>query len=134
MSMGPYRSLACMAALLVLSVSYAAAGGPSPSFSSDVQPILDANCVACHQTGSAQRGLILERGKSYVALVGQKSKEANLLLVQPHDAEASYLIRKVTGRQVQGGGGGSRMPLGGELDAPSIEIMQAWIEAGAENN
>jgi hypothetical protein len=74
------------------------------------------------------------RGAQLAALVGRQAKEADLALVQPGDSQRSYLMLKVTGKQAQAGGSGARMPLGGVLDAASVETLQAWIEAGAKAN
>ncbi|MDB5975005.1 MAG: hypothetical protein JWR07_1765 [Nevskia sp.] len=102
-----------------------------PSFERDIQPLFDENCVACHQTGSAQRGLTLEQGASYGALVGKASQESKLVLVKPGDTEGSYLLHKISGTQLQAGGSGARMPLGSQLDPASVELIRAWIKAGA---
>ena len=106
----------------------------APKFDTDIQPIFDANCVACHQTGAAQQGLILESGISYDALVGRDSRQSKLHLVEPGDPQTSYLLTKITGTQALVGGKGARMPLGGELDAASIELIRSWILAGAKLN
>ena len=105
-----------------------------PSFAREVQPIFDDNCVACHQTGSAQQGLILEPGKSFAAIVGVKSKESASTLVVPGNAGQSYLLLKLEGNQQQAGGTGAQMPLGDALTPAQIATVQQWIEAGAPNN
>lgn len=105
-----------------------------PSFAKEVQPIFDDNCVACHQTGSAQQALILEPGKSFAAIVGVKSKESASMLVAPGKAEQSYLLLKLEGKHQQAGGTGAQMPLGDALTSAQIATVQQWIDAGAQNN
>lgn len=106
----------------------------APSFKDNVQPIFDANCVSCHQAGSAPQGLILESGKSYTALVERPSTESRLMLVARGVPDSSYILAKVTGAQSASGGKGERMPLGSTLPAEDIETIRAWITAGAKND
>jgi mono/diheme cytochrome c family protein len=106
----------------------------APSFKDNVQPILDANCVSCHQAGSAPQGLVLESGKSYAAIVERPSTESRLMLVVRGAPDSSYVLAKVTGSQVASGGRGERMPLGSTLPAEDIETIRAWITAGAKND
>src|SRR4051794_8966252 len=86
------RLLALVAVLGILTTSCSKSGGnkaagepdgsqpaaAGPSLATEVQPIFDDNCVACHQTGSAQQGLVLEAGKSFANIVGVKSHESSL--------------------------------------------------------
>jgi mono/diheme cytochrome c family protein len=119
-----------------------AAGGDMPaersstsvSFKMQVQPIFDANCVVCHQTGGAQEDLVLEEGKSYANLVGKPSHQAPLMLVTPGSLDSSYLLRKLAGTHIAANGRGARMPLAGQLDAQEIAIIAAWVAAGAKDN
>lgn len=102
------------------------------SFERQIQPILDENCVICHQIGSAPQGLVLEQGSSFAALVARTSREAaQILLVTPGRPEESYLVAKLEGRQLAAGGQGDQMPLGGRLDAQSILLIRRWIAEGA---
>ncbi|RQR27565.1 hypothetical protein [Burkholderia sp. Bp9142] len=104
------------------------------SFKKDVQPILDANCVSCHQTGSAPQNLVLESGASYRAIVNHSSTEAHQMLVAPGAPKSSYLLAKISGSQAELGGKGERMPIGGVLQSEDIEAIRAWIAAGAPDN
>ena len=103
-------------------------------FASDIQPVFDDNCVACHQTGSANQGLVLESGQSYGHIVGKGSTEAKVTLVAPGNPGKSYLFSKISGTQKEAGGNGARMPLGGTLDAQSTALICNWIANGAPNN
>jgi mono/diheme cytochrome c family protein len=104
------------------------------SFSRRVQPIFDANCVACHQTAGASGGLNLEDGMSYRSLVSRKSGESALMYIAPGKPQASYLLRKLEGTHTQAGGSGERMPPTGPLDSESISVIQRWIKAGAKED
>lgn len=100
----------------------------------DVQPILDLNCVACHQSGSATEGLVLESGKSFAALVGKPANVTGLTLVRAGDPSGSYVLHKLRGTQKDVGGKGERMPFGGQLDEASIRTICRWIAEGALDN
>ena len=49
---------------------------------------------------------------------------------QPGDAANSYIVIKLEGRQTVG----AKMPLGGSLDAISLQNIKNWINKGAKNN
>jgi hypothetical protein len=106
----------------------------APGFKDNVQPIFDANCVSCHQAGSAPQGLVLESGKSYTAIVEHPSTESRLMLIARGAPESSYVLAKVTGSHIASGGKGERMPLGSTLPPEDIETIRAWITAGAKND
>ncbi len=110
------------------------AAEPAPSFSKQVQPILDANCVACHQSASAQQGLVLETELAYGNLSKSSSEIPAMKLVQPGSAEESYLYRKLAGTHLDVGGRGVRMPLGSALANEDIDAIRRWIKAGAKND
>lgn len=90
------------------SIKHANTVAPSISFSRDIQPIFDANCVFCHLTGAAQGGLNLEAGGAYRSLVLQPSREIKLLQIAPGKHEESYLVRTFEGSQREAGGQGHR--------------------------
>lgn len=106
----------------------------SVQFKKDIQPILDANCVACHQTGGALGGLNLEAGSSYGAIVSQLSTEAKMLRISPGIPKESYLLHKLEGTHLQVGGSGDQMPATGPMDPELIKILRAWISEGAVQN
>ena len=103
-----------------------------PSFAGDIQPIFNGSCAAsgCHGA-SAQSGLSLVQGQSYVNLVNIGSiEEVSRKRVLPGDAANSYIVIKLEGRQTIG----AKMPLGGSLDAVSLQNIKNWINKGANNN
>lgn len=104
-----------------------------PSFANDIQSIFNRNgCTnsSCH--GSAmQVGLDLRDGNSYASLVSVSSTETGSLRVESGDAENSYLIIKVEGRQAVG----ERMPINlPPLSSTDIQNLRNWIDAGAKQN
>jgi hypothetical protein len=119
---------------ILTGVAPAAEAGP-PSFSSTIQPILTDNCVACHQTGAAQQGLVLEDGLAFAHLAGRQSREAPMPLVTPGQPEQSYLVLKLEGTHLSARGADARMPLGGApLSDAELEAIRQWVAAGAQNN
>lgn len=115
--------------------------GPPPggvSFADDIQPIFTANCTFsnCHDAVDPQLGQSLAPGRAYASIVNVRSVEAPALdRVEPGDPAASYLVHKIEGTQGSVGGFGGRMPLGGgALPGAEIQLIRAWVEAGAPNN
>ncbi len=107
-----------------------------PSYSADVQPIFTANCLECHSGPDAERDQDLSEGVSYDMIVNVPAVELETMdRIEPGDVENSYLIDKLKGTHRDVGGSGARMPQGGPfLDAATIGIIEAWVEAGALND
>lgn len=101
------------------------------SFSGDIQPIFNNNCIVCHDQ-THQTGLNLTSGFSYDLLVNQSSTNYSPnLRIEPFSTENSVLWHKINDDGVFGG----IMPqIGGPLSNFEIEQIQAWIELGALNN
>jgi len=80
------------------------------SFSNDVMPILEANCISCHQPGNTSGGYDLS---SYSAIA------ANANAIVGSMKASSYLL----------------MPLGGPaLPDSTIQKISCWIEQGKQDN
>ena len=104
-----------------------------PAFSSVIQEIFNRKgCTdsSCH--GSAQQeGLDLRSGNAYSNLVNVNAAQAAVARVIPGNANGSYLIVKVEGRQTVG----VRMPMDGTpLDNIDLTNLKNWINQGAKNN
>ena len=105
------------------------------SFSGQVQPIFTASCVnaGCHPGNGAP--FPLASTVSYNNLVGVTATNgigtcAGDKRVQPSNADASVLIKRITGTC-----GLSQMPLGlTPLSAAQIQLIRDWINQGASNN
>lgn len=109
-------------------------GGPMTIGEIESQ-IFAVNCAPCHITDS-RGGLSLSAGNAYDNLVSVESTEApGVFRVKPGDADNSYLVAKLEGRQTELGGSGGQMPLGRTpLDQQTIDAIRAWIDAGAAEN
>ena len=105
--------------------------GDSPSFSQDIQPIFDNNCIGCHDAEHST-GLDLRMGFSYSLLVNVTSYNYSpSLRVQPNSADGSVLWNKIAGTGVNS----MQMPPGGPyLQTFEIDEIKNWINQGAQNN
>lgn len=132
---GRRRLSAASLGLLVLGPAQA----DGVSLARDVQPIFDRQCVTCHLYESPQGGLILEAGDTHAQTVGVPSTDSKLPRVSPGDPERSYLMYKLRGTQLAVGGKGAQMPFNAEtgsskLPKDELDLIEAWIRAGAPNN
>jgi WD40 repeat protein len=104
-------------------LSAAASLSAAPSFSRDIQPILQKNCQGCHQPASKMSGLDLttfegfaKGGKRGPAFVAERPDE-------------SVVIRYLTAALQP------QMPLGQPALPPGdIALVKEWIRAGAKND
>jgi hypothetical protein len=107
-------------------------------FTRDIQPIFTANCAlsGCHAGTSPQQNQNLSAGLAYQYIVNVASNErAGMKRVLPFQPDSSYLVHKIQGTQLSVGGSGARMPLGAApLTQGQIDLIRAWIAAGAKNN
>jgi hypothetical protein len=104
----------------------------NPSFATHIRPILvSPTCVAfgCHAP-PGEGGLVLE-GVTRDGLVGVVA-DAGIPLVIAGDAQNSYIVRKLEGRNITG----DRMPLppNAPLSPGTIQTIRNWIDQGAPNN
>ncbi len=110
----------------------------SVCFERDVQPIFTVNCAlsGCHAGTSPQQGQNLSEGLAYQSIVNVPANErAGMMRVSPSQPDSSYLVHKIQGTQASVGGSGGQMPLGGTpLSQSQIDLIRAWIAAGAKNN
>ena len=103
-----------------------------PTLSSIQSLVFTPQCVMCHGDDVAEAGLNLAEGTSFASLVNVPSTQVALDLVEPNDAENSYLIHKLDGRD---GIVGDRMPYDAEfLSEADIEVIKQWINDGAKDN
>jgi hypothetical protein len=104
--------------------------GASPSFSSQVHPILEGcGGELCH-------GGLAQGAWPYDSLVNvhavRDTCDSSLILVTPGSLQHSYLINKLTG--VGMCPNTSTMPLGLLLPQNEIQLIADWICSGAQNN
>ncbi len=107
--------------VLLISATISAQDDPSKTKSIDFQqlvlPILQDRCVDCHNERLNMADLRLDSREAMI--------ESGVL--EPGAADKSLLVRRLHEREL-----GILMPPTGLLSKPEIEILTAWINAGAE--
>ena len=113
------------------------------SFSANVVPLIEDRCALPQCHGSRpQAGLSLDGSDAdiHAMLVSATSVTApDLARVEPGDPDASFLIHKVqgdfTGLACADDDCGVRMPKADDpLSAECLDMLTAWVQAGAPNN
>jgi hypothetical protein len=108
-------------------------GGEVPTFGELHERVFMPSCVfaACHK-GAAPAGMMsLEPGAAHASLVGAEAfGEPGRIRVVAGDPDASYLMDKLTAESVAAG----LMPPTEPLDDERLELVRAWIEAGAADD
>lgn len=107
----------------------------NPSFANDVQEIFNrrgCNTGNCHGAAESAGLSLTDAARSFAELVNVRSQnEADFLRVLPNNADSSYLVIKLEGRQQVG----VQMPRGGTpLDTIDLGNIRNWINTGAANN
>jgi mono/diheme cytochrome c family protein len=105
---------------------------PVPSFATDVQAIFANNgCIGCHASDRGGLTLTDVASVSYANLVNVASPATGEIRVIPNNANDSYLVKKLEGRQ----SAGAQMPAGGPpLSSADLATIKSWINQGALNN
>lgn len=88
------------------------------SFSTDITPIINDNCVTCHGNSG---GLTLT-GDPYSALKNGSADDGTPY-IDTENVDNSYLLITLADNIHNG-----------KLTSQEIGLIKAWIEAGAENN
>jgi hypothetical protein len=91
-----------------------------PSFAADVLPVLQARCERCHGGNRTEEGLDL------LSYAGVMAGSDNGPVVIPGDASASSLVELIISGDMP-----RRAP---KLPAAEIDIISAWVDAGALDN
>jgi ankyrin repeat protein len=114
--------VAWTAAAILAAVPVSAQTRPAAiDYERDVRPILAANCFGCHGPRQAQSGLRLDLRQNAL-----RGGDYGVVIV-PGNAAESKLIKRLTGSEA-----GTRMPPTGPLADHQVEVLRAWIDAGAE--
>lgn len=123
--------------ILALSVQLLGCGGSEVSFSADVQPILEQNCIECH--GESGEGVVASgfSVRDYDSVM--KGTDLGPVIVAGSSISSTlYLvIAEKTAPEI-------RMPphhpeawakgRGSPLSEGEVSIIQTWIDQGANNN
>ena len=107
----------------------ACSGEPAVSFSQDIKPLIDQNCISCHQAGGEGEiasGFIMS---SYDDLM--KGAKFGPMIIAG-DAEGSNMVVLMEGRADPS----ISMPHGQQkpISKADIQSIRLWIEQGAKNN
>ncbi len=112
-------------------------GGPVEPTFANVDSIIFVGC-SCHKAApndALNGGLSLEMGKAYANIFEKPSIDIPAMnLITPNDPANSYLYLKVAGGFMEAGGSGVLMPPGGMVPMDQLELLEAWINAGAPND
>ena len=90
------------------------------SYSKDIQPLWDQDCISCHKPGATAPDLTT--ANSYSALT------LNNKYVVPGNAASSKLHKSLVGD------GAAIMPTAGKWSDSKIALVDKWINDGALNN
>ncbi len=142
--MGVFRVRVAIGLFLLASVACAGDGtglddiGGDEVTLSDVQPIFTGNCAlpGCHIGSSPAEGMSLGAGQTFSNVVNVQARQLSTMnRVTPNQPDDSYLVHKVQDTHIAAGGSGSRMPEGrSPLSQSDIDLIRAWIQAGAQPN
>ena len=106
-----------------------------PTFTELHERVLQPSCVfaTCHQQGASAAGMMaLDRDLAHAALVDVSAVAApGRIRVIPGDPEQSYVMEKITNATPTAG---EQMPPDAPLEAERVELVRAWIEAGAADD
>lgn len=102
---------------------------PQVSFSGDVKPILDQNCIQCHQAGGLGE---VASGLNMETYDGLMKGTRNGPMVISGDIEGSNILVLMEGRADPS----IRMPHGQKqpVSKQDIQSIRLWIKQGARNN
>jgi hypothetical protein len=90
------------------------------SFSKDVLPIFQRSCIKCHGGDSTEEGLVLKTAAQ--TLKGSN----NGTVITPGKAAESLLVKQITS---------GKMPKrANPLPKAEVDLIAAWVNAGAPNN
>lgn len=110
----------------------------SPSFARDIEPLLNKSCgfTNCHggiNTQPTGGVMVLETGSIYGSIYNVRSFiMPQLMRVRPFQPDSSVLVKKV---RCDSDAPGSCMPFFGQpLNKAQINLIVAWVAAGALNN
>lgn len=105
-----------------------------PSIDDVQEQVFNESCAfaGCHAGEDPAGDLDLSAGVAFDNIVNVASTQVpNLMRVEPENADDSYLYIKITSGDRIASGTFS-MPIGGELTDEQIELVEEWIDSGAE--
>jgi hypothetical protein len=127
LAMSQYPVLFCIVLVTLLA---GCVSQPRISFITDVYPILESNCLACHTPPQGKGYLKTSLNMQSYETLMQGTRYGPVIL--PGDSRHSILNMLVEGRV----DASMRMPHGRDepLTQDEIESLRLWVEQGARNN
>src|SRR5207248_10942028 len=112
----PHKAGLFSGSLLLLAVTtLPAIAQRAPLFKSEVQPVLEKNCVACHNEKQKMAGLDLS------SFAGMMAGSSSGPVIAPNKPERSLLWKLIENGQ---------MPQGGKMTAAEKQLIRTYIEQG----
>ena len=108
---------------VILVVAGAIVARTEPDFSRDIEPLFRTRCYSCHGEKVQMRKFRLDRRSDAL-----RGGESGVPAIVPGNSAQSLLVRYVTG----GDPAVVMPPAGPRLTAEQIELLKAWIDAGAK--
>ena len=107
----------------------ATSSGTAPTWTADIVPLMRRCTGYCHPGSYAP--MSLDNNDGYDNLVNAPSVQCadSRMRVVPGDAEGSYLMNKLTGRDLCGGR--QMPPSSTPLTAAELDLFRRWINGGA---
>jgi mono/diheme cytochrome c family protein len=109
---------------VIAALALARQDGQAAGVPPEVQKVFKSHCIRCHTGTRPPKGLSLMANRAGSVVGAPSAEEPDLLLVNPDDPGASYLLKKVRGDE---GIRGKRMPIGGHLSPEELKVLEAWV-------
>ena len=96
----------------------------SNSLQAEIQDVINRTCANCH-------GSTFPQGLSDItsAICRSSRQVSSMNLIEPGDAQNSYLYHKVAGSHTSVGGSGRQMPLGGSWTLDEVDRLAEYIDS-----
>jgi ankyrin repeat protein len=104
---------------LCIVTALSAANTAKIDFRTDVQPLIEKRCIACHGPEQQMNAFRLDRR-------GAAMRGGTRSVIVPGNSAASRLYLRLVDDRF-----GKRMPAGGSLPADEVAIFKTWIDQGA---
>jgi hypothetical protein len=126
-------------ALVLCSLAACGSEEAAPTFTRIQKEVFNPSCTfsACHSGGNPAGGMDLTEPAHAKIVDVASTEKPSAKRVVPGDPDSSYLMDKLLDRNLPAAPQGetwTSMPPGGSIEADRIELVRAWIAAGAKND